>query len=66
MTVVVNGMAMMFRTGSTLADALEREGLPGKHVVAELNGRYVPQRAFGDTALREGDRVELILPAFGG
>ncbi len=39
---------------------------PIKHVLVEVNGRYVAQGDYAATILRVGDRVEVITPAFGG
>ena len=36
------------------------------HLIAEINRRFIHRRDYMTTVLKEGDQVELILPAFGG
>ena len=64
--VVVDGFAEQLPAGLTLAELLERRGEPAKVVMAERNGEYVPGPRLATVVLEDGDRVELILPAFGG
>jgi thiamine biosynthesis protein ThiS len=49
-----------------LADFLEAEGEPVGHVVVEVNSRHIREHEYQDLVLLSGDRVEIILPAFGG
>ena len=66
MRLFVNGMPQSFPADAKLEDVVESEGIPAKHVVVEVNGRFVPRKQHQETSLSEGDRVEIILPAFGG
>jgi thiamine biosynthesis protein ThiS len=66
MTLTVSGQRRLAPETTTLADLLVEEGEPVKHVVVEVNGRYVPREAYAGYLLVEGDRIEIILPAFGG
>ncbi len=65
-TVIVDGMAEQIPAGLTLAQLLERRGEPVKVAMAEHNGDYVPQPRLDSVWLEDGDRIEIILPAFGG
>jgi thiamine biosynthesis protein ThiS len=65
-TLTVNGSLRQALEPVTVADLLATEQEPAQHVVVEVNGRYVPRTAYADHVLSEGDRVEIILPAFGG
>jgi thiamine biosynthesis protein ThiS len=66
MRVRVNGDDQQLSDGITVADLLEQEGEPIRHVLVEVNGEYLPARLCGDRVLAEGDQVEIIRPAFGG
>ena len=66
MKVMVNGQPKDLPDGSTLAQLLEAESEPAHHVLVEINGKYIPERQYDGVALCEGDRLEIILPAFGG
>jgi len=65
MKLVVNGLEREVPDGSTVASLLKLEREPVKHVLVEINGVYLPAGQY-DRTLQEGDRVEIILPAFGG
>jgi thiamine biosynthesis protein ThiS len=61
----VNGEAREAGDGLTVAELLAADHEPPRHVVVEVNGDYVPRTGYG-RVLRDGDRVEIIRPAFGG
>lgn len=65
-TVVINGLPREIPVGSTVAELLEHEREPARHVLVEVNGVYLPARDYAARVLQAGDRVEIILPAFGG
>lgn len=63
--IVVNGKAV--GTLAASLDGLVRElALADAPLVAELNGKIVPQTNFAATALAEGDAVELVRFVGGG
>jgi sulfur carrier protein len=66
MHLLVNGEVREVREGLTIAALLEEEGEPAGHVLVEVNGEYFPLPRHASKILEEGDRVEIILPAFGG
>lgn len=66
MKVVVDGQAETVRSGATVLDVLRRRGEPTTHVLVEINGSFVHPREYGEVLLSPGDRMEVILPAFGG
>jgi sulfur carrier protein len=66
MRLVVNGDIRQVGDGLTVADLLEQEREPIRHVLVEVNGEYVPWRLCAARVLAEGDRVEIVHPAFGG
>ena len=65
MRVTVNGQERELAAGSSVRDLLVLDREPVGHVVVEVNREYLPRDQYG-VRLREGDRVEIIHPAFGG
>ena len=65
MKIDVNGEAREL-TGPTLADALTELGWAEARVATALNGDFVPKAARGETALKDGDRLEVLAPMQGG
>ena len=66
MSVVINGLPRQIPRGISVARLLELEQEPARHVLVEVNGVYLPGRDYAGRLLQEGDRIEIILPAFGG
>jgi sulfur carrier protein len=66
MKLTVNGLERDLPEGLTVAGLLERDREPAGHVVVEVNGDFLPAAGYRTRELRDGDRVEIILPAFGG
>ena len=66
MRLIVNGREKEFRDGLTVDALITEGGEPVGQVLVEVNGEYVPTRLQKGRVLAEGDRVETILPAFGG
>ena len=65
MRLVVNGVEQDV-VAETLAAALEALDYGETLVATALNGDFVPARKRAETALREGDRVEIVAPRQGG
>ncbi len=66
MKIVLDGEPEQVADGLTVAGLLDARGEPPRHVLVEVNGELVRQSELERRVLREGDRVEIILPAFGG
>jgi thiamine biosynthesis protein ThiS len=66
MHLVVNGERREVRRGLTIKELLDQDGEPAHHVLVEVNGTYLPTREYGERVLVDGDRVEIIRPAYGG
>ena len=64
--VSVNGAAQRFEPGTDLAALLERLQLAGKRVAVERNGEIVPRSRFAQTALANGDQLEIVVAVGGG
>ena len=65
MKLVVNGEDRDV-TAATLAAALSALDYGGAKVATALNGEFVPARAREATALKDGDRIEIVAPRQGG
>ena len=64
--VNVNGAAQRLAPGTDVAALLERLQLAGKRVAVEKNGEIVPRSRFAQTALANGDRLEIVVAVGGG
>ena len=64
--VNVNGAVRHFDPETDIAVLLERLQLAGKRVAVERNGEIVPRSRFAQTALADGDRVEIVIAVGGG
>lgn len=66
MQITVNGQPHTTPEGQTLRALLGELGLPAEAVAVALNLEVVPRAALGATALRPGDRVEVVRAVGGG
>ena len=65
MRIVLNGEERRVEEGLTVARLLDDADPAYHHGLVEVNGELLPEERY-DRLLVEGDRVEVILPAFGG
>jgi sulfur carrier protein len=65
MTLIVNGEPREVAAG-TLAETLQALDYGEAKVATALNGEFVPARARGATAVKDGDRIEIVAPRQGG
>ncbi len=65
-TVVVNGDERQLAGSPSLLELLAQLDLDPRRVVVELNRTIVRRPKLADTALRDGDRVELVHFVGGG
>ncbi|MBW7901307.1 MAG: sulfur carrier protein ThiS [Rhodocyclaceae bacterium] len=66
MNLTINGECREFPAPLSVAALLERLGLAGKRLAVEMNGEIVPKSRHGDTALADGDRLEIVVAVGGG
>ena len=52
--------------GASISHLLDELGLTGKRVAVERNGEIVPRSRHGETALAEGDQLEIVVAVGGG
>lgn len=65
-SITVNGDAHVVPPGLTIAGLIEHLGMAGRRVAVEHNKIVVPRARHGETALAEGDRLELVTFVGGG
>ena len=64
--VVVNGKREKIAVPVTIAGFLELSGLRITQVVVEHNGVVQPRQRLNEIDLKEGDSLEVVVPAAGG
>jgi sulfur carrier protein len=65
-TIQLNGKSREVADGASVASLLEELGVKQPHVAVELNLEVVPRAQHSSTALREGDRLEVVTLVGGG
>jgi thiamine biosynthesis protein ThiS len=58
--ITVNGEAREVPAAATVADLLARIGLDTRKVAVERNMEIVPRSAYAETALADGDALEIV------
>jgi len=66
MQATINGQVETFDGELSIASLLETKRLAPVRVAVELNEDIVPRRAFADTMIRDGDRIEVVTFVGGG
>jgi len=66
LTVTVNGRHHRLPVGSTVASLVAGFGLRARGTAVARNGEVVPAGMWAETALADGDRIELLRAAPGG
>ncbi|HUI82780.1 MAG TPA: sulfur carrier protein ThiS [Candidatus Binatia bacterium] len=66
MRLLINGKEQSFRESLTLAQLIEQLGMKGDRVAVELNREIVPRTQWPETALHDGDRLEIVHFVGGG
>jgi len=64
--LLVNGEARSFPATLSVAQLVESLDLAGKRIAVERNGEIVPRSHHADTALADGDRLEIVVAVGGG
>ncbi len=66
MQVIINGKLEELQDGTTVALLLEGKGLTPARVAVEINEDLVLRKTFSDTAVSDGDRIEIVTLVGGG
>jgi thiamine biosynthesis protein ThiS len=64
--IILNGFEEKVYEGSSIASLIKQFNETDPHLFVELNGRFVYAQKYGETIVREHDRVEFINPDLGG
>ncbi|MBF6617965.1 sulfur carrier protein ThiS [Pollutimonas thiosulfatoxidans] len=66
MNIILNGKPMQVDQVRTVADLIVFLEYEGKRIAVERNGDIVPKSQHGETALAEGDELEIVVAVGGG
>jgi sulfur carrier protein len=66
MRLFINGKEQTFDSALNLAQLIEQLGMKGDRVAAELNHDIVSRAQWPDTALHDGDHLEIVHFVGGG
>jgi sulfur carrier protein len=66
MNLTINGEKSVIRDGLSIAELLVERRLLPVRVAVEVNEELVPRQRFAETALRDGDRIEIVTFVGGG
>ena len=65
-TVSLNGETRQFDSPIKVAQLLDQLGLTGKRLAVEQNGEIVPKSQHAETAVEDGDSLEIVVAVGGG
>ena len=66
MQVTINGQLQDVRGELSITELLEQRKVEPLRVAVELNEDIVPRKAFSNTTLSDGDRIEIVTFVGGG
>lgn len=66
MNIILNGKPMQLEQAATVSELIAILGYEGKRIAVERNGDIVPKSRHGETALTEGDELEIVVAVGGG
>jgi sulfur carrier protein len=66
MNVTVNGKPMELPDGLTIEGLLTHLGVRREYTAVALNREVMPKHRYAQSALRDGDKVEIVRPMGGG
>ena len=66
MNVTVNGKPMELPDGLTVEGLLTHLGVRREYTAVALNREVMPKHQYAQSALRDGDKVEIVRPMGGG
>jgi sulfur carrier protein len=66
MKLVINGEPRIFDDVSSVADLIDKLGIKGDRVAVELNREIVPRAQWPASAVKDGDKLEIVHFVGGG
>ncbi len=64
--LTVNGTERRFAPPLTVRSLVGEMGMEGRRIAIERNGEIVPRSRYDETALADGDRLEVVVAVGGG
>jgi len=64
--LTINGAERRFAPPITVRGLVGEMGIEGKRIAIERNGEIVPRSRYDETALADGDRLEVVVAVGGG
>ncbi|MCK6417599.1 MAG: sulfur carrier protein ThiS [Alphaproteobacteria bacterium] len=65
-TITINGHSKTFPAALDIAALLAQEGYAGMTVAVARNGTFVPKAKQSQTAVQNGDTIDIVAPMQGG
>lgn len=66
LNITVDGMAKTLPGALTIRELIEQCNKRDPHLIVERNGGFVYPQDYENVRVQDGDRIELIIPDFGG
>lgn len=66
MKILLNDNEQLIDDATTLSSLIDAQGNEGGSFAVAINDTFIPRSDYEATALREGNRVELLIPMQGG
>ncbi len=66
MNITLNGKPQQLEQVNTIAELIAFLGFQGKRIAVEANGDIVPKSQHGNTAVADGDQIEIVVAVGGG
>ncbi len=66
MRLIIDGFSEEVSEGLSVAELVLQRGEDSVDLIVEVNHRYVHRGDYSKTILQDGDKIEIIHPAFGG
>ena len=66
MELLINGESRQFPSPLSVAELVAALNHAGKRIAVERNGDIVPRGRHAETALTDGDRIEIVVAVGGG
>jgi sulfur carrier protein len=64
--ILLNGAPREFPASLTFSELLDELALAGRRLAIERNGEIVPRSRFAESAIADGDNVEVVIAVGGG
>ena len=66
MKITINGTVKKFQGQCHLSEIVKQFCKESKHIITEVNGNIIPSTLWVNTALKDGDTIELVAFVGGG